>query len=478
MSGKYAAEASLGRQIFGEAALGDQRRTNCLVRTFDQMHRHPAGSLPAKMNDPSQLRALYRLCNLPQMTHEKILQAAREHTLRRIADCPNPVLIVHDDTELDYTTIRSLKDQMGQIGTGSRRGYICHNSLAVDAVTGETLGVMDQILHRRVKAPEKETLKQHRERSTRESLLWLRGTENLPGDPQLIDVSDRGSDTFEYLEHELRSGRRFVVRATKDRKVSAGHEDASETVKLKALVAELPAAGRFTMDVQPQWKRAGKNRVRSRRQTRKNTTFVIRTAALQIHRPHARWGNHGNDPLPVYLVAVTETGPPAGEKPLEWLLYTNEPVTTAEAAERVIDWYRKRWVVEELHKAMKTGVSIQALQFSTAAALEPAIGLLSVLAGVLLGLRDAARLPGAESRPATSLLPAEWVTVLSQWRHQEPRDFTVQEFFYALARLGGHQNRRSDHRPGWLILWRGWNHLQAMLEGYETASKQKRCGKT
>ena len=31
-------------------------------------------------------------------------------------------------------------------------------------------------------------------------------------------------------------------------------------------------------------------------------------------------------------------------------------------------------------------------------------------------------------------------------------DWTVHEFFYALARLGGHQNRKSDEEPGWLVL--------------------------
>jgi hypothetical protein len=48
---------------------------------------------------------------------------------------------------------------------------------------------------------------------------------------------------------------------------------------------------------------------------------------------------------------------------------------------------------------------------------------------------------------------------------------TVHEFFYALARLGGHQNRRGDHPPGWLVLWRGWTKLQAMLEGAHAARR-------
>ena len=68
------------------------------------------------------------------------------------------------------------------------------------------------------------------------------------------------------------------------------------------------------------------------------------------------------------------------------------------------------------------------------------------------------------------------VRVLSGWRYEQVRDnLTVWEFFFALARLGGHQNRKHDKRPGWLVLWRGWNTLQAMLDGAE-AIRRKICG--
>jgi hypothetical protein len=62
------------------------------------------------------------------------------------------------------------------------------------------------------------------------------------------------------------------------------------------------------------------------------------------------------------------------------------------------------------------------------------------------------------------------VEVLSAWRHGNVRrDWSLHDFFYALARLGGHQNRRTDKRPGWLVLWRGWMHLEAMLDGARAA---------
>ncbi len=89
---------------------------------------------------------------------------------------------------------------------------------------------------------------------------------------------------------------------------------------------------------------------------------------------------------------------------------------------------------------------------------------------MLLQLRDLSRAPDAQQRRATDYVPLMWVRILSTWRHKETRmDWTVHEFFYALARLGGHQNRKHDHPPGWLILWRGWTQLQAMLEGATAA---------
>ena len=175
---------------------------------------------------------------------------------------------------------------------------------------------------------------------------------------------------------------------------------------------------------------------------------------------------------------VTEVAPPAGEKAIEWTLLTNEPVQTFEDAWRVTGWYERRWVVEEYHKAQKTGCRVEDMQFTTAARLGPAIALLSVVAVTLLNLREAGRRDDARVRRADTVLSPEYVEVLSLTRYGKVRDdLTVHEFFLALGRLGGHQNRKCDGHPGWLVLWRGWMKLQAMLDGY-LAAKRKICGKT
>lgn len=468
MSLSYEAHPRSGRALFGTAELGDRRRTERLVHTFDRMCAHPGGTLPEKLASPPDLRGLYRLCNADEVTHEAVLAPARTHTLAQVAARSGDVLVLHDATELDYTTLSSLADDLGQIGKGNHRGYLCHNVLAVEPDSGEVLGLMDQILHRRDEVPADETLAEHRDRPTRESRLWVTGTRHLPRDRRLIDVADQGSDTFEFLEHEFRSGRRFVIRATKARRVYAGHEPVGPKRELKAHARSLPELGRFTMDVQPQ----------PGRKARKDAEFVVRGAAVLVCPPHAKAGHHGRDPLPLYVVQVTEVAPPEGENAIEWTLLTNEPVETFEDALRVSGWYERRWVVEEYHKAQKTGCRIEDMQFTTTDRLEPAIALLSVVAVTLLNLREAARRPDAETRRAETLVASDYVEVLSLKRYGTVRlDLTVREFFLALARLGGHQNRKCDGHPGWLVLWRGWMTLQAMLDGY-LAARRRSCGKT
>jgi hypothetical protein len=467
MPTQYADDISLGQAIFGEVPLGDSRRTDRLVATFDRLRRHPGGTLPDKLSSPADLRALYRLCSCELVTHAVLVAAMRAYTLEQIAAHKGSVLVVHDWTEPDFTTLKTLEKHLGQIGNGRYRGYVCHNVVAIDASTGQVLGLLDQILHCRDEVPKKESLDKKRNRKTRESLLWVKGTAHLPADRRLIDMADQGASTFEFLEHESKSGRRFIVRNGKSRKCYPGHKATEEFQYLKPYVESLPDLQRFTMSVQPQKKR----------KARKEAWFTVRGGPVLVLPPHAKCGHHGDDPLPLYVVYVREEEPPKGEKRLEWVLLTNEPVHTGTDAWRVVTWYERRWVVEEYHKAMKTGCQIEDLQFSFVDRLQPAIALLSALALTLLNLRDVSRSKELQDKPATDLFDREYVEVLSLRRHREKRDdLTVEEFFLALARLGGHQNRKCDHPPGWLIIWRGWTKLQLMLDGYELA--KKKCGQT
>ena len=463
-------QRSFGEVMFGRAQLGDRRRTQRLVALTDQLCKHPGGSLPEKFKSPKDLKALYRLCDRPEVTHEALLTSIRQAVLDDVATRDeDTILILHDASELDYSTHKSLAGKIGQVGRGFKHGYICHNSLAVTAAGREVLGLVGQILHRRVRAPKNEALPERRARQSRESRLWLLGTQGLPADKRLVDVADQGADTFEFLEHEVRSGRRFVIRAHHARKANVGHAVAAKST-VQHCARSQPASGGRTLKVTAQ-PRKGRRRARPARWSH----LLISATPLLVHPPHAKHGDHGRAPLPMWVVRVWEPHPPKNADAIEWLLLTNEPVADLADAERVIGWYQTRWVIEELHKAMKTGCQVEQMQFTDPERLEPAIVLLTTVATTLLNLRAASQLPDAHTRAANTLIDSAYVEVLSAWRYGAVKSLTVHEFFFALARLGGHQNRRHDKRPGWLILWRGWTTLQAMLAGTEI-NRGRKCG--
>src|SRR5205085_5535639 len=50
--------ASFGERHFGAAILGHRRRSQCLVRIADRIYRHPGGTLPAKLHQPKDYKAM------------------------------------------------------------------------------------------------------------------------------------------------------------------------------------------------------------------------------------------------------------------------------------------------------------------------------------------------------------------------------------------------------------------------------------
>ncbi len=471
---------TFGEMNFGNAQLGDQRRTKRLVYSADCFCRHPGGTLPDKFKSPADLKAFYRLCNSDDVTHGAVLTAHRDHVLEQVGPLRRDILVIHDSTELDYTTHFTL-DGLGQIGNGHHRGYICHNSLAVDAKNREVLGLLNQVLHHRPKVDKGETEKQRRERESRESRLWITGVTPLPSRRQFVDVCDQGADTFEFLAHESGSGRRFVVRAAYDRAIFIGHDETSERSDyLRTYASRLPKLGEYTLQVTSKREEKGpkkEGKIRTHIRKARAATVCVAAAPVRVRPPGKKSGDYANQPLPLWIVRVWEPKPPRGQERLEWFLLTNEPVTTFEDAYRVVEWYECRWIVEEYHKALKTGCRIESPQFATEDRLQPAIALISVVALTLLSLRDASRRRDAKRRLATDFVSIDYVEVLSIWRHKRVcADWSVYDFFYALARLGGHQNRKCDREPGWLVLWRGWTTLQAMLEGALAIKLIKKCG--
>ena len=63
--------------------------------------------------------------------------------------------VTHDTTILDYSDLDD--DGLGQVGDGPWQGAYAHNSLLVIPQTRQVVGLINQILHKRALAPQKES---------------------------------------------------------------------------------------------------------------------------------------------------------------------------------------------------------------------------------------------------------------------------------------------------------------------------------
>lgn len=469
MEATATATPSFGTCHFGQADLGDQRLNRRIVQLADEVTGHPGGTLPDKLRQPRDLKAFYRLMNNRRLNYQKVLQPHIQQTLQRMHAHDGVTLIVHDTTTLDYSTLTSLAEDLGQIGEGHGRGYLCHNSLAVAAESKEVLGLANQILFHRPKTPPHETKKQRQQRQTRESRLWKKGSQAVPAAPAerlWVEVADRASDISEFLDYLEEQRKHYVLRSQHNRCIRIVVEDKQRQVKLHDWLRTLAEQGRRKVEV-------------SARPGQPARTAVVAVAWVQVTivPPRQARGEGRGVPLTVWALRAWEIAPAAGVEGLEWFLLTNVTVATLADAWQRVDWYCLRWVVEEYHKAMKTGCAIESLQFTTEKALQASIAFLSVVSLWLLWLRSESRRDDAPTKEATVMFPAEYVEMLSRDRYGESRALTVREFCLALARLGGHQNRKHDGPPGWLVLWRGWTKLHLLVQGARVAARKK-CGQT
>src|SRR4051812_40702608 len=177
---------------FGAADLGDARRTDRLVSTMAANARAPDESLPRQLGSAAGAKAAYRLFDCGAVTPEAVMDPHLAQVRAAAAQHP-VVLMVHDDTTLDFSSHRRLRGA-GRVGDDRGTGFLAHSCLAM-LPTGEILGLAHQtIWARRPKGVA---------RPSRESAGWADTVTTIGRPPvgtRFVSVADRGADVFEHLE--------------------------------------------------------------------------------------------------------------------------------------------------------------------------------------------------------------------------------------------------------------------------------------
>jgi len=280
-----------------------------------------------------------------------------------------------------------------------------------------------------------------------------------------IHLADREADDYEMFCALLRDGHRFVVRCLTNRLL----EDGSR--KLHAAFGGIsPAIEREVPLSRRTPRRTAILRKIHPARSQRVANLAIAAATVELKRPGTKQRSSLPGTLKINVVRVWEPHPPEGAEPVEWYLYTSEPIDTAEQQLATVDRYRARWRIEELFKVIKTGCDFESRQLQDYEGLINLLATFAPIAYRLLLIRgEAARDP---NQPALTIVEPDELTVLrTLGRRKLSPDPTARDVYLAIAELGGYI-RYAKHDPGWQTLAAGYERLETLTLGWRAAKLQ------
>jgi hypothetical protein len=447
----------------------------------------PGKLMPELFTKKYEIEASYALLRHPEVKPDRI-QATHRSRVKGELRTPGRFLLLEDTTFPSYSHRPEPVPGLGPIGDSEpgQQGFLLHSVLAVRVpllaepdATGRRppvtiLGLIDQqylVRSPRPEAVSKQAISRQRTERDRESDRWLDSSRRIgpaPADPEIrwVRVADREADIYEYMRECIVRNHGYLVRVNQDRVILDPATNKRLGLVFEHIAGVEPLGGMY-LDLRARPAHDGQKATKARR-----AKLLISCGPVRVRAPERPGHAAGtNEPIDCWFIRVWEPEPPEGVDRLEWVLYSDEKVETlAQAVSAVMD-YGTRFLIEDFHKGIKTGMKIEELQLETAARLFAAIAVMSVVALRLLDLRELGRAVPDAPAELTGLEPVE-LEILSLAVDRVLT--TVAEVLLALGRLGGHMNRRSDGMPGWITLWRGMKALRQLVKGAELERKRNK----
>lgn len=393
------------------------------------------------------------------MTPERLIESWPQQTVTAVAG--RHVLAIQDTSEIGFTVTAERTRGLGEIGKGKgNRGALLHAMIAVDAADGACMGLVGGMIWTRDGRVEVEHGK--RALADRESRRWLDTARNartvLEAATCITVVGDRESDIYAEWATLPDDKLHLLTRVMHDRRLIGG-----DTLYEAANRLEFVDGGTVELKATP--------------------TRIARTAALglrfgtvKLKRPSTA-GLKGLPPfVELTLVEAVELEPPAGVEPVHWRLLTTHHVATIADAWQIVDWYRMRWIIEQLFRVLKTqGLRIEDSQIDSAPPLLNLIAVATKAAAITIQLVQAR--DGQSTLPASVAFDDNQIAALAalnaRYQARSPRQrnpHSIASLAWAgwiIARLGGWDAYPSSRPPGPITFKRGLDYFLAIATGWE-----------
>jgi hypothetical protein len=443
---------------FGDAQLGDHRRTKRLVAMGATIAGQPAGRITRAFTNGAEREAAYRLVENAGFSATAIAASMHVAAARRAAE--------HDRIVVPIDGVA-----FTMVYQGEGFGPVCNkvhgngaHAMTALALTsqGVPLGVLGHVWWTRSTTPAPAYATDKRPIEQRESGHWLTVlTQAMSALRQHAPTTrpwfqlDRGGDCADVVLHALQLGADVTVRACYDRVVTGG--------KLWGKAAAGTFLGTYSLLV-------AKPGARPRL-----ATIAVRVREVELH---LRPGPMSRGPVHLTTMRVVEARERKGGKQrVLWRLLTTLPVTTFAEARAVIAAYTRRWRIEEFHLAWKSGAC--GIELSWLRQREHFFKWATLLSAVAARLERIRLLARAEpGRSALDEFTQDEIDAAIALRKPKGVALGAQPTLGKVTRwiadVGGYTGKSSGGPPGIRVITRGFERVEAAALAIASVRKDRR----
>jgi len=423
---------------------------------------------------PAESIAYSRFLNNDSVTLSELIT---ESTTRCNQACKGRhVLSIQDTTEVNFQShagkLRKSDPDLGPVGNNTDIGFFLHPSIVVDAEQEFPLGFGHIYLWNRSfdKLGKDERNYKDQMIEEKESYRWIESSEacqkNLESAALVTIVADREGDIYEEFAMDRDEKIHLLIRSSQNRRLY------DEEAKLFEHLSSQRLAGSYSLYLKGDWRRQRKSRT---------ALIEVRFSKVRIKRP-VKLDKQPNLPdyIELYAVEARENPStiPPGERGILWRILTTHSVENYPAACQIICWYRLRWLIEQLFRAIKSdGLDIEASQLETGSALKKlTVMSLQVALQLMQLVQEREGKSGIEASVVFQEKEIECLEKLCP--HKEGRTekqknpYPANSLAWAswiIARLGGWKSYSSQYLPGPITMKRGLQAFQQILTGWRLA---------
>jgi len=320
------------------------------INQFCQTHSDKAGA--------------YRLFNNKKVSTKNLIEGLMKNCVANQSG--NHLLCIQDTTEFNFTPhlkrIGVDDANIGPIGKNTNAGFFCHPMLVLDPVLEVPLGFANIHLWNRDWNKEDKNTRNYKSQpiELKESYRWIDNAQKtktaLSNTQMLTIIGDREADIYEELITVPDEKTHLLIRSSINRKLYESEQKLFETLTSQK--------SQMFYEIKIKGNKKRKDRV---------AKMTLKYVQVNIQKPNKANLKEYPDYKQMWAIEAKELDEtvPENEDAILWRLLTTHDIRNEQDALQCVNWYSKRWYIEELFRVLKSkGLKLEEAQLETGTGLQ------------------------------------------------------------------------------------------------------------